>query len=183
MTMDGPVVKWTVNDLASSSNELFMTYHVMGAGWDALSPAGCLLGGVLYTTGIFRKSPGVLATCGTVGFLTGCAGMALGLAKMTSTAAQGEAATPPWTDDGLQNRVDGLKHNFKVRVLDLSAWTGMGVATLAMAGLGGPAALGLSSGALGAIQGLTLGSSAGSVSAFACIYASLMKKNDEDHDE
>mmetsp|Transcript_25909 Transcript_25909/g.61003 ORF Transcript_25909/g.61003 Transcript_25909/m.61003 type:complete len:192 (+) Transcript_25909:145-720(+) len=167
--MDGPAVKWTIADLFAVNNNLFMTYHVMGAGWDALTPVGSVLGGVLFGTNLYRPYPGLLASMGTVGFGVGCAGMALGLAKMSHTASQGENASPPWNKDGVQNRVDGLKHNFMVRVMDLSAWSGMGLAAAAMVGFGGPANLGLAKGSIGVVQGLALGSTLGGFGAFGCI--------------
>jgi hypothetical protein len=181
--MDGPVVKWTIADIFTSNNNLFMTYHVMGAGWDIFAPVGSMLGGALYGAKVYRPQPKLLASMGEVGFVLGCCGMVLGYTRMKMTAAKGEAASPPWTEDGVQNRVDGLRHNFMVRVLDLSAWSGMGVASAAMVGFGGPTSLGLSTGAVGVIQGLTLGSSLGSLGAIGCLFATKPKNDDEEEEE
>jgi hypothetical protein len=177
--MDGPSVKWTVADLFKSDPKLFMKYHVTSSGFHAATPFGCLLGGVLYGAGV-RRLPTALAMMGTGGIVAGCGGMILGYSMMSKIATKGENASPPWTDDGIQNRVDGLSHNFKARVLDLSAWSGTGLAAGALAVAGGPAKLGLSAGALGVLQALTLGSTLGSLGAFGCIYSMLPKKSDRD---
>lgn len=181
-SMDGPAVKWTVADLFASNANVAMTYHVMGAGYDALTPVGTLLGGAIYAVG-YRPMP-ALAFMGTTGLLTGTVGMALGLTGMMSTARKGEKATPlPWNEEGVQQRVDGLKHNFKVRILDKSVWYGIGMAGGALLFAGGPAKLGLSKGPLGVAQALSLGSAIGGLSAFGCIYATLPKKDDDDSDD
>jgi hypothetical protein len=181
--MDGPVVRWTINDIFKGNNRLFLGYHVTTAGFDALAPIGCLLGGVMYGTGLFRQpylSTSLLSSMGTVGLGVGCLGMTIGAAGMYSKASQGAAASPPWTDDGIQQRVDGLSHNFKVRVLDLSAWSGVAVAATTLVAVGGPAKLGFAAGTMGIVQALTIGSSLGSLSAFACIYATRPKMDDDD---
>lgn len=180
--MDGPVIRWTVNDIFKGNNRLFISYHVVCSGFYALSPVGCLLGGALSGAGLFRPYPTVLSSMGTVGFGAGCLGMAIGASGLYSIANKGAAASPPWTNDGIQQRVDGLSHNFKVRVLDLSAWSGMAVAATTLVALGGPVKLGLASGTMGVVQALTLGSSIGSLAAFGCIYATLPKKDDDDDD-
>jgi hypothetical protein len=129
--MDGPIVHWTVADLFKSDKKTFMKYHVMESGYGALTPVGTILGGIVYGVGI-RPFPSALQMMGTTGLVTGVAGMILGLTRMNKVASQGESASPPWTDDGIQNRVDGLSHNFKVRTLDLSVWSGMGLAAGAL---------------------------------------------------
>jgi len=101
---------------------------------------------------------------------------------MQKKARQGESASPPWNDEGIQQRVDGLSHNFKVRVLDLSAWAGVGVAAGAMVLAGGPKKFKFSPGILGVMQGLSLGSALGSLGAIGCIF-STRPKFDEDEDE
>jgi len=73
-------------------------------------------------------------------------------------------------------RLDGLSHNFKVRVLDLSVWMGVAISGVVVATVpGGPTALGLSKGSLGVFQALSLGSTLGSLSAMACIYKTSSK--------
>lgn len=183
-SMDGPTIPWTVADLLASNKRIFMTYHVMATPWDVLSPFGAVFGGISYRLGAFKRFPSMLASMGTTGFYVGALGMCLGLAKMYHISSQGDAANPPWTDDGIQMRVDGLRHNFKVRVLDISAWGGIGIAAGALVFTGGPTALGLSAGTKGLIQALTLGSVFGSLGAFGCIYWTRPKsKKDDDDDE
>lgn len=179
-TMDGPVVAHTVADLFRSHPRTFMTYHVMSAGYGALTPLGVGTGAILYYTGLYRplsssSSSSALANIATAGLVAGGAGLCLGLYKKNQIARQQVTAPSknklPWTDDGIQQRVDGLSHNFKVRVLDLSVWTGIGVATGVLLWAGGPVALGLSPGLPGILQGWSLGSAAGSVGAIGCIMA------------
>lgn len=182
--MDGPIVHWTVADLFKSDKKTFMKYHVMESGYGALTPVGTILGGIIYGVGV-RPFPSALQMMGTTGLVTGVAGMILGLTRMNKVAAQGENAPLPWTDDGIQNRVDGLSHNFKVRILDLSVWSGMGIAAGALVLAGGPVKLGLSKGVGGILQALSLGTAVGSLSAFGCIYSTIPKidKDDDDDDD
>lgn len=180
--MDGPVIKNTVADLLKSNPELFMTYHVMCTPFVLFNTVGVLLGGGLYGIIGLRHSalPSALATMGTAGLVTGCGGMLLGLGALAATSKKGEAASPPWNENGIQQRVDGLSHNFKVRVLDVSVWSGMGLAVGALLLAGGhPAKLKLSGGTLGVLQALSLGSAIGSLGAFGCIYKTLPPKDEE----
>jgi hypothetical protein len=179
--MDGPVVHWAPADLFNGNNQSYMTYHVMGSGWDALTPVGSLVGVAAWKLG-YRPYPTMLALMGTSSLVAGCAGACLGLIGMRSIASKGEQATPPWTPDGVQNRVDGLRHNFNARVMDVSAWGGVGVAAGTLLYAGGPLKLGLRSGALGVAQALCLGSAAGTVGAFICIAAHKAKQEREDYD-
>lgn len=172
--MDGPIVRWTVADLFKSDKKTFMKYHVMESGYGALTPVGTILGGIVYGVGV-RPFPSALQMMGTTGLVTGVAGMVLGLTRMNKVAAQGETASPPWTDDGIQNRVDGISHNFKVRILDLSVWSDMGLAAGALVLAGGPVKLGLSKGVGGILQALSLGTTVGSLSAFGCISSTIPK--------
>lgn len=183
-SMDGPVVKYTVADLFQSSPRLFMTYHVMGTPFNIFNTAGVLLGGVLALTPLRKRFPSALALMGTSGMIAGCGGMALGLAKMNMIAGKGDANEPiPWNDEGIQQRVDGISHNFKVRVLDISVWTGIGLATGALFFAGGPAKLGLSGKTLGVLQAMSVGSAIGGLSAFGCIFSTLPKKDDDDNED
>lgn len=176
--MDGPVVKWTVNDLFKSSGRAFMTYHVMGSGWDYMAPLGAVVGGLAYGIG-YRPYPALQQVMGTAGLGLGCFGACAGLGLMTKTAMAGQGRTGlAWDDDGIQTRVDGLSHNFMVRIMDLSAWNGVALAAGAMAVAGGPTALGLSSGKFGVLQGLALGSALGSVGGIACIQATKQRGDD-----
>ena len=58
----------------------------------------------------------------------------------------------------------------------------MGLAAGALALAGGPQKLRLSPGVMGVMQALSLGSTLGSLSAMACIYA-IVPKVEEDEDE
>lgn len=176
--MDGPVIKNTVADLFKSNAKSAVIYHVMSTPFAVFNTIGVPLGGGLYGLG-FRPFSSALAMMGTTGLVAGCGGMLLGLAGMSAIAAKGEAASPPWTDDGIQQRVDGLSHNFKVRVLDMSVWGGVGLAAGALVLAGGPSKLVLSGGTLGVMQALSLGSAIGGLGAFGCIYSTLPPKDDE----
>lgn len=187
-TMDGPVVAHTVADLFRSHPRTFMTYHVMSAGYGALTPLGVGTGAILYYTGLYRPLPqsSALTNLATAGLVAGGAGLCLGLYKQQRIARQ-QVTAPyknklPWTDEGIQQRVDGLSHNFKVRVLDVSVWSGIGLATGVLLLAGGPVALGLSPGLPGVLQGWSLGSAVGSLSALGCIMATApsSKLNDDE---
>jgi len=175
-TMDGPTVKWTVGDLLLERKDLdpraYIVYHGLSTGWSAFAPVGAVIGGALcYGLG-WRPMKTSAATVGTAAMIGGGTGMALGMTFLSSVSAKGEKAKPiPWNDEGIQQRVDGIRTNFKVRILDVCGWGGMGVASGALLLAGGPAALGLSSGIVGVVQGLSLGSAAGGLGAFGCIYA------------
>jgi len=171
-----PTVKWTIADLFRGNNTLFMAYHVVGAGYDVFTPVGVAVGGVLFATNVYKPFPhSPLACLGTAGLVGGGAGMALGTISLVSKMIAGERATPPFNKDGVKNRVDGLQHNFKVRVLDESVWLGALLATGAVVAAGGPHKLGLSVGPFGYLQAASLGSAAGSVSAMLCIAATKNK--------
>ena len=118
---------------------------------------------------------------GSASLAAGGVGMLMGLGGMQSIARKGEKASPPWNEDGIRNRVDGLSHNFKVRVIDLSVWSGIGLAIVALIGIGGPIRMKLSPGALGAMQAVGLGSAMGSMGAIGCIL-STTPNNDVNHE-
>lgn len=175
--MDGPKVETTVADLFKKNETIFMGYHVISAGWDVLGTAGAIAGLSAYGLGL-RKYP-LLVTVGTSSLVGGLLGSSLGLTRMAITASKGDDASPPWNKEGVEQRVNGLSHNFKVRVLDKSSWTGIALASGALVLSGGPAALGFSRGALGVAQALSLGSAAGGISAFGCIAASERDSSSE----
>jgi hypothetical protein len=179
--MGEPVIKNTVADLFKSNPKLAVTYHVTSTPFCLLNTAGVLLGGGLYGVGLFRPMfPSAWAMMGTTGLVAGSSGMLLGLAGMAGIAAKGEAASPPWDDDGIQNRADRLGHNYMVRVLDLSAWCGMGVAAGALLFAGGPSKLNLSGGPLGVFQALSLGTAIGGLGAFGCMYSNRPSYEDDE---
>ena len=74
-----------------------------------------------------------------------------------------------------------LQQGFKVRVIDLSVWSGIGLAIVALIGIGGPIRMKLSPGALGAMQAVGLGSAMGSMGAIGCIL-SATPNNDVNHE-
>jgi hypothetical protein len=183
--MDGPSVNFTVNDLFRSNQRLFIAYHVTVTPLALSSPIGALVGGALYGFGRLRKFPSVYAAMGMTSLAVGCLGSAIGLAGMGYAASKGADATPtPWTEDGIQQHVDGLSHNFMVRVIDLSAWAGMGLAAGTMLVAGGPTKLKLSPAPLGVLQGLSLGIALGALGSMVCVSQTVAKKiKDDDEDE
>lgn len=64
----------------------------------------------------------------------------------------------PFDDAGIQNRVDGMTHNYRIRTMDLGVWLGVLAAGGVLAYKGGPTKLGLSPGTLGKFQAVGLGS-------------------------
>jgi hypothetical protein len=179
-SMDGPKVSWTPFDTFKPNPKSAMTYHVMAAGYSAFNPLGATAGAVLYGLG-WRRFPTLMAAMGSAGLAAGGVGMLMGLGGMQSTAKKGEKASIPWTEEGIQQRVDGLSHNFKVRVIDLSVWSGIGLAAVSLVAGGGPRRLNLSPGLLGVMQAISLGSALGSLGAIGCIY-STSRKEGEDED-
>mmetsp|Transcript_15311 Transcript_15311/g.33296 ORF Transcript_15311/g.33296 Transcript_15311/m.33296 type:complete len:208 (+) Transcript_15311:159-782(+) len=183
MSMDGPTVKWAVNDLLAFNSRLFMAYHVALSGWDYMVPFGTIIGGMLYGVG-YRPLP-ALQLMGNTGLGFGVFGMCAGLGLMTKTAMAGKGHSGlAWDDDGIQTRVDGLRHNFMVRVMDNGAWNGIILAAGAMAVAGGPKAMGLGAGKMGVLQGLVLGSAIGSLGGIGCVsYTKRSESNDFDDDK
>jgi hypothetical protein len=167
--MDGPSVRWTVNDLAAFNNKFYLTYHCMGAGYDFLSPLGCLVGLALPFTKYSKfASMSSLQAAGTGGIVAGTAGMALGLAAVVGKAYSSSTSNPeggglPMNDEGIEQRVNGLKHNYIVRSMDRGVWFGVAAMGGAMAYAGGPAKLGFSSGLWGGMQALGVASGVSSV--------------------
>jgi hypothetical protein len=169
-SMDGPSVAWTVADLTKVNNKFFMTYHVMASGYDYLTPLGCAIGaGALPYTSKFSTLTRLQAA-GTGGLIGGTAGMGLGFMLMMKIA-NSKSPKLPWDEDGIQTRVDGISHNYRVRAMDLGVWLGMAAAGATMVYAGGPTKLGLSSGTFGKFQAVALGSAMGSVTANVFISA------------
>lgn len=171
--MDGPTVGWAPNDILTGKPRAFLTYHVMSSGYDYLTPLGTTIGGVISMTPLKQKlfprlTP--LQVAGSVGFASGVLGMALGLAAMYGISKKPNPKIP-FTDEGIQMRVDGLKHNYMVRVMDLGVTGGLASAGGLMLVLGGPTSLGLSAGTLGMAQGIGLGSAVGSFASIGYINA------------
>jgi hypothetical protein len=173
-SMDGPTMKWAPSDVFKGNPRAYLTYHVASAGYSYMSLLGVTLGGVtsMIPAIKMRTFPKLTAlqAAGTVGIGAGVGGIMLGLGTMYMMS-QSEHPKIPFTDQGIQQRVDGLSHNFQVRVLDASVVGGLASAGGIMMVLGGPTSLGLSAGTLGVLQGLSLGSAVGTLSAVACVEA------------
>lgn len=164
-SMDGPSVSWTVGDLFKFNNKVFLTYHCMGSGYDFLTPVGCLLGATILPRMSKFSHLTPLQAAGTGGIVAGGAGMGLGLLALVGTATSKNPKIP-WTNDGIQMRVDGLSHNYKVRALDLGVWVGIAAAGGALLYSGGSMQkFGLLPGLPGQLQTVALGSAAGSIGA------------------
>jgi hypothetical protein len=162
VSMDGPKVPWTVADLFYRPPLLALTYHVSSAGYDFFTPVGAVVGGV---TSVFR-SGSTIQYVANGGLIGGATGITLGLVGMFA-ASKNPNAKLPFDGDGLQTRAQGLKHNYKVRTMDLSAWTGLAIAGGYMAFAGKPTLL--AGGTFGVLQALSLGSAAGSLAGITYI--------------
>lgn len=183
--MDGPTIPHTTADLFLGNKYAFLTYHVSSAGFHALGTVGSLLGGAMYGAGLFRGGSAInlLSMMGTAGLVGNAAGTALGLTRLAVTAQKGVTATPiPFNEEGVQQRVDGLQHNFKVRVLDASASTGMILAAVALVLAGGPVKLNLSNGLWGVGQAISLGSTIGVLGAVGYVW-SINRVSSDDKDD
>ena len=177
--MDGPSVKWAPNDIFRGNPKAFLTYHVMGSGYNYFTPLGVTVGGITAMTPL-KKSlfPRLTAlqAAGTVGFGAGLCGMLMGYGAMYRISIAKEPKLP-FDEDGIQTRVDGLSHNYMVRVMDVGVVGGLASAGGLMMALGGPTSVGLSAGALGVAQGLSLGSAAGSIASIGYIAATKDKSS------
>lgn len=135
------------------------------------------MGGILGVTPLRKKifpTLTALQTAGTFGFGAGLVGMALGYGLMYKISVAKEPKLP-FNEEGIQTRVDGLSHNFLVRVMDTSVIGGLASAGGLMIMLGGPTSLGLSAGPLGVAQGIGLGSAVGSFAGIGCVAATKDK--------
>lgn len=192
--MDGPKVPYTVHDMLLSNPKAFLTYHVMSTPFFLFNTMGSVVGAGLYGIGL-RTIPARLiapafitsstsrlaVVTSATGLTFGCLGTLLGVAALSRVAMKGEDATPiPYNDEGVQQRVNGLSHNFMVRVVDLSCWSGMGIAATALLIAGGPSKLKLCTGTLGVVQALSLGSALGGLGALGCLYSMRMKGEDDE---
>lgn len=177
--MNDPVISKTVADLFKGYPYMFITYHVMSSGYNLFTPIGALFDGAAHAIHGVRKGPTALQTMGSTGLIAGCAGMTLGLAALINAASKGDKASPPWTIEGRQQRVDGLSRNFKVRALDLGVWSGIVFATGTLFFFGGPQVVRLSPGALGVAQGISLGSAIGSLASVGFILLQTSKGSGE----
>ena len=161
-SMDGPSVPFAPNDLLKSNTTLFMIYHCMDSGYNYMTPLGCAIGALAIPLVPRFKDLTRLQAAGTGAILAGGTGMGLGCMALLNIATMKEPKLP-WDEGGRQNRVDGLTHNYRVRCMDLGVWMGILGGAAAVAYKGGPTNLGLSSGTLGKLQAIGLGSAAASV--------------------
>jgi hypothetical protein len=189
-TMDGPSIPYTVNDLFRSSPRLFLTYHAVSTGCHVFNTMGVVLGSALYSVGarvpsrligaslMTASTSPFLVMSSTTGLALGSLGMVLGAAAIAGKTMQGENCEPlPMNEEGIQQRVNGLSYNFMVRLLDVSCWSGIGLAATALLITGGPSKLKLCTGTLGVVQALSLGSAIGGVGAFG--YLKVMRVNED----
>ena len=80
----------------------------------------------------------------------------------------------PFDDAGIQNRVDGMTHNYRIRAMDLGVWIGVLTAGGVLAYNGCDASkLKLSSGTLGQLQAIGLGSVSASVLTMMYVTATI----------
>lgn len=161
-SMDGPTVPWTVNDIFKFNNQIFIAYHCMGTGYDYFSALGCALGGIVLPNTSKFSHMSRLQAAGMGGAIGGGTGMALGLFALVGKI---NAKDPPlpWDSDGIQTRVDGLSHNYRIRAMDLGVWLGILGAGGSVLYAGGPLRLGLSNGPVGYVQAIGIGSAVGSI--------------------
>jgi hypothetical protein len=79
-SMDGPSVPLAPNDLLKFNTNLFLLYHVMGSGYDYLTPLGCVIGSIAIPALVPKfKDLTRLQAAGTGAIWAGGAGMSLGL--------------------------------------------------------------------------------------------------------
>lgn len=187
---DGPKIQHTLGDLFRAHPTAFMAYHVSTTPFAIFNTLGVVLGGGLYYGLGLRGGPSVLAAMGTAGSVAGCAGAMLGLWGMAQAVQKGNTATPiPWNDVGIQQRVDGLSHNYKVRALDVGLWSGIGLAVGAVLWSRGTilSAWRLNPGSRGVVQAVSLGAALGTVGGMGSILVAMpTRKNSssgKDEDE
>ena len=162
--MDGPSIRWAVMDTVAQSPSQAMVYHVVNAGYGVGNPVGSLVGGIVALAMLRGRKGSYLTYISNGGLIGGALGMTFGLSGLYAQSLRGEACEPlPWNEDGIQMRVNGLRHNYKVRLLDNSVWFGLGLGA-SMFLLGNKRFPSLSF-----LQWLSLGSTLGSFSGFALI--------------
>ena len=153
-------VGWTIANLFRINDTLLAIYHAAGTAWDNLVPFGALLGAVAFQLGIYKPCPTLLQSSGDSAYWTGLIVMVLGVAKLFLM----DIRQPDFP--GMATQAKLLKSDFPKRVMDQSAWIGCGLAVIALLAVGGPLECGLAAGVDGWLQGLSLGTVAGSALGF-----------------
>lgn len=161
-SMDGPSVAFAPNDIFKFNNKMVVLYHVMGSGYDYMTPIGCLVGAAAIPLIPKYREFTRLQAAGTGAIIAGFAGMGLGGLAMLSTMSMKEPRLP-FDEAGWQQRVDGLSHNYRVRAMDVGVWLGVAAGATAVAFHGGPTPLRLSPRTLGTLQAIGLGSAGASI--------------------
>jgi hypothetical protein len=179
--MDGPTIPFTVADIVynTSSPAASVTYHVVSNGFVSFTAFGNVLGVAAYGMGM-RKYP-LLVTMGTASLGFGAFGSFFGYMGLHFAKQANNPDFPPWDTEGTEMRANGMHHNFRVRLLDAGAWSGIGAAagTLLLTGWS-PARLGYSAGKLGIAQVLSQGCAIGSTLAMVGIYLDKQKQKREE---
>eukprot|EP00540_Astrosyne_radiata_P018897 CAMPEP_0116822346 /NCGR_PEP_ID=MMETSP0418-20121206/216_1 /TAXON_ID=1158023 /ORGANISM="Astrosyne radiata, Strain 13vi08-1A" /LENGTH=159 /DNA_ID=CAMNT_0004450447 /DNA_START=182 /DNA_END=661 /DNA_ORIENTATION=- len=138
-----------------------VVYHVLGTSWDIGTPLGSFLG-LLISFKYYMHTPTLECMAnGAFGFGMLC--MIFGVMRLVMTAFMGTSSSlRPWTTEGIQQRADDLNGNYKVRTLDLTVWSFMGLSVVQMLSVGvfSPP---LVEGTWGVIQTLSLASALGGV--------------------
>lgn len=160
--VQGPNIPWTIADLFANPPGLAVFYQSAGTPYDVGTPLGTVLGAALQP--IVFSSSSLIQTAANGGLVCGFAGIAFGIVRYAVIA---RAAS----DSDMQIRRDEVTSNSYVRALDAGTYTGCAIGALTLAVAGGPVSLGLASGFLGALQGLSLGAAGGSLVTMAYIAA------------
>jgi hypothetical protein len=161
---------FTIADLFSEPPALGVCYHVCAVSYDIGTPVGAVLG-ALSAKPLFSKVP-FWQVVGNGGLMVGFGGLALGAITFTAASRKLFESDPPFDKEGILDRRDRLGNNTIVRSLDAGTSMGLVVAGLAMGVFGRSTAMALRPGYIGALQGLTLGASSGSLLAQGYLYLS-----------
>jgi hypothetical protein len=126
---DGPIVTKIIADIFNKTPKLFMLYHVNKTSFDFLCPIGFIIGGIVHGTGLYCPYSNILQTMTTFSLQTSYIGMSLGTIGLGNAMWKGETLQPlRWNNDGIQQCVNGMSYNYKVRIMDQSVWAGIAVA-------------------------------------------------------
>ena len=156
---DRLVVPWTVANLFWINDTLLAVYHAAGTAWDNLVPWGALCGAVAHQMGLYQPHSTAWQSAGDAALWTGLGVMVLGIAKLWLF----DIRQPQFVS--MQVLASDLKRDYNKRVMDQSAWIGCGVAAIGLL-FAPPTSYGLTAGSEGVLQGLCLGTVAGSALGF-----------------